>query len=81
MVLSATGSAVGYYSSRANLDRSMRHLKQHKEIIDRGGAAAKTQEREMEALDLRAGSQRQHEGGVAGMYKWQDRSHSTRGDH
>lgn len=76
--LSATGTSLGYFSSRSNLQEGMDHLQEHQRIVN----ASKSGSQEgMNKLDLKAGQQLHHEGGVSGMYDYQDRSHSTRGDH
>lgn len=79
-VSAVTGTSIGYFSTRANLDSGLRQLQQQKKALSPSSSTA-DREREMNQLDLRAGSELQHEGGVGGMYQWSDRSHSTRGDH
>ena len=72
-----SGTSIGYFSSRAHLHTGMRQLQESRNTLGHTSPA----EREMTALDLRAGRQREHEGGVAGLHDWHDRGHSTRGDH
>ncbi|UZJ51754.1 hypothetical protein CBS101457_001074 [Exobasidium rhododendri] len=76
----ATGTSAGYFSTRSNLDSGLRQLQEQKRALSTTASPA-DREREMNKLDLRAGNQMTHEGGVGGMYEWSDRGHSTRGDH
>jgi hypothetical protein len=74
MSIIVTGTGVAYVASRANLHSGMRQLQEHKRAVRKGTD-------EMNDLDLHAGSQRDYEGGVAGMYDLRDPAHTTRGDH
>lgn len=80
LLLTASGTSVGYFATRSNLHQGMRHLQEHHKIVE-ASKSDQASEREMQQLDMRAGEQQRHEGGVAGLYNYQDRSHSTRGDH
>jgi hypothetical protein len=72
------GSLTGYISSTFYVKEGLRILEEKKQSLQ------STVNRDvdlMNTLDMQAGQNPNFEAGVAGLHDFQDRSHSTRGDH
>ncbi|PWN35322.1 uncharacterized protein FA14DRAFT_171979 [Meira miltonrushii] len=72
------GSLTGYISSTIYVKEGLRILEEKKQSL------RSTVDRDtdlMNTLDMQAGQNPNFEAGVAGLHEFQDRSHSTRGDH
>lgn len=72
------GSLTGYISSTIYVKEGLRILEEKKQTL------RSTVDRDndlMNTLDMQAGQNPNFEAGIAGLHEFQDRSHSTRGDH
>lgn len=72
------GSLTGYVSSTIYVKEGLKVLEEKKKSLQ---SINKSDPDLMNTLDIQASQNPNFEAGVAGLHDFQDRSHSTRGDH